>query len=378
MTAESHPDPWQGLFDGRLDVAPPLTDEQLAAVPAKRGVFFLAGSGGEAVLLATAASIRSRLRGRLDEPAERAGRRADLRAVTRRVYWKLAGGHFETDWRYLEMARRIWPGGYARMLSWRPAWFVRVDGAADWPHFHRTREVCRQAGRVFGPFPDGRSAERFVGVIADAFDLCRDVRCLRRSPNGAKCSYGQMGRCLSPCDGSVSMDAYRVAVAEAAEFAAGRRAGRAEELRRQMRRASADLQFERAAALKARLDRLAELDGRAFQHVAPLEQFAFVLVQPSGSRRRLSTFFVNGGCIAGGPSLPLPPADGQLRQVLDAAAAHMAGARRNGDEAADRWGIGLVAHYLFAGPKRRGVVLRWREGLTAGEVGSAVAEYLAS
>ena len=31
-----------GKFDDRLDVLPPLTDEQLAEVPAKRGVFLLA------------------------------------------------------------------------------------------------------------------------------------------------------------------------------------------------------------------------------------------------------------------------------------------------------------------------------------------------
>ena len=37
---------WMAKFDGRLEVCPPLKDDQLNSVPAKRGVLLLAGGRG--------------------------------------------------------------------------------------------------------------------------------------------------------------------------------------------------------------------------------------------------------------------------------------------------------------------------------------------
>lgn len=360
------------MFDGRLDVLPPLTDPQLAQVPARRGVFLLADESDRPILLTTAASIRARLRGRLEAPdADRRKRTADLREVTRRIYWKLAGSHFETDWQYLELARAIWPKGYTRMLSWKPAWFVHVDPAEPFPHFVRTREVLAAAGRYVGPFETARSADRFLEVLADGFDLCRDVQCLRRSPRGHRCAYGQMGRCLAPCDGTVSMDAYRRVVAGAAEFAAGRRLDHAGRLRERMRAAAAELAFERAAALKARLDRLSELDADACRHVAPAEEFRFLLLQRSGSRRKVSPFCVCRGTIEAGKALDWPLAGKQLRAVLRRMD-RLASAPPGEADPAGPWRMGLVARLLFGSPDRAGVVLPWRGGLAPEAVAGAV------
>lgn len=372
--------PWLNLFDDHLAVSPPLNEEQVAGIPGKRGVFLLTGPAGEPILLATAASIRSRLRGRLEPPTEETSKRAaDLSEITAGVHWKLAGGHFETEWQYLELAAQIWPRTYGKLLAYRLGWFVRVVPAEPFPHFERTRDVPGAGGRVIGPFYSGRDAERFIDIVQDTFDLCRDVRCLRRSPNGPRCSYGQMGRCLSPCDGTISMEEYRRAVAVAAEAAAERCAGRQRELQEQMRQAAGALEFERAGTLKVRLARLAELQGPAFAHAAPLEQFRFLLVQPSGSRKRLKTFFVAGGRIAEGPPLALPAAEENVRAILDAMAvfAFAAAPVEEPDEQLQRWRVALVSHYLFADANRRAVILRWNESLAPAAVMAAVEEYLA-
>ncbi|MGB2819419.1 MAG: hypothetical protein WBF17_00455, partial [Phycisphaerae bacterium] len=333
-----------GMFDASLAVHPPLADDQLGGIPARRGVFLLSSEDDRPILLATAASIRARLRSRLDEPDEEKRRRsADLRTITRTVHWKLASGHFEMDWDYLEIARSIWPETFPKLLSWRPAWFVHVRAEEAFPHFMRTRDVLASPGRYLGPFESGRSADRFVDTVLDAFDLCRDVQCLRRSPHGQRCAYGQMGRCLCPCDGGISMEAYRRVMGGAADFAAGRRIEHVQWLRGQMNAASAELKFERAAAVKARLDRLAELDGDSYRHVAPADEFRFLLIQPSGSRRKVKVFLADRGTIVRARPLDWPLAGrqvaGTIRRMARLAAA---GPGRRGDPA-DRWRMGLVA-----------------------------------
>ncbi|MDY6914532.1 MAG: hypothetical protein SVT52_08770 [Planctomycetota bacterium] len=358
-------------FDGRLAVCPPLDDEQLTAIPARRGVFLLADESGKPVLLATAASIRARLRARLTAPADQKRKRAaDLRQVTRQIFWKLAGGHFETDLMFFELARRIWPKEYVKMPAWKPAWFVGVNVADNVPHFVRTREVFAVGGRYFGPFARARSAEEFVKAIQDAFDLCRDVRRLRLSSGVQSCTYAQIGRCLRPCDGSISMDAYRAVLSRAADFAAGDREPLRRQLTRQMKQASGKLNFEAAADCKARLDRLAAFDARALSYGRPVEQFRYLLVQPSGSSRKAKLFLVDRGFIAAGKPLDFPLLDAQLRSVLDKMNRFVARRRTPGEP--ERWRLGLVARYLFSGDERKGLMFHWHGDVTVRQLRLAV------
>ena len=364
---------WQRKFDGRLDVQPPLGDEQLLQIPARRGVMALLGPSGEVVLLATAADIRGRLRRRLQAPDPHERKKtADLREVTRAVLWRLAGGHFETDLRFLELAEAIDPRRYASMLAWKAAFFVHVDPAEEFPHFVRTRKAAdaERAGRYFGPFPSAREAERFIGAIQDAMDLCRDIRCLRQSPHGQQCPYGQMGRCPSPCDGSIGMSEYRRTIGRAVALAEGRREEVREVWAERMRSASASLAFEAAAAAKKRLERLGEFDCQAWSHVAPLEAFRFLLVQPGGGRREARVFFADRGRIAEGKELEYPLRASQLDRAIRQMRRHLG--RHGEPRGGDLWRLALVAWYLFAGEDRRGVILRWREDISADELAEAI------
>ncbi len=363
-----------GMFDGRVDVAAPLSDEQLREIPTKRGVFLLTAEDDRPILLTTAASIRSRLRGRLDEKdPEHSSRSADLRTITRAVHWKLAGGRFETDWRYLELARAIWPGSYTRLLSWKPPWFVHVDSAEEYPHLKRTRDVFAARGRYVGPFETARSAEKFIEIVQDAFDLCRDIQCLRRSPNAPRCSYGQMGRCLSPCDGTIGMDEYRRQVALAADFAAGLRTERVEQLRDLMQSAARELKFEQASSLKARLGRMAELEAPAYRHVSTGDEFRFLMFQPSGSRRRVKVFLADRGAVQQAEPLEYPLDAKKVQRRIDRMGRFLAGAGSRSPDEAYRWRMGLVARALFVGLSQGGLLIRWRQDLSAEEVGQAIA-----
>ena len=359
------------MFDAQMEVVPPLSDEQLLKVPAKRGVLLLTGEDGRPIVLLSAADIRGRIKTRLAEPpAEHLGKAPDLRAITHRILWRLSSSYFETDLHYLQLARLIWPAEYPRLLSWRPAWFVHINPVERFPHFSRTSDVGQASGQYFGPFENGRSAERFISAIVDAFRLCRDVRCLRQSPNATRCSYGQMGRCLSPCDGTISMDAYRLAIAEAANFAAGHRQAMRDDIQQSMKQAAVQLQFEKASALKAQLERLREFDREEYQYVAPLADFKFLIIQQGASSRRVRVFFAAGGSISALGETEYP----QLSQLADILAKATELSEAPDFSAASKWPVALVSHYLYVSPQRRGLILRYREGLSVEDVASGIEE----
>jgi excinuclease UvrABC nuclease subunit len=362
---------WTAQFDAHAGVYPPIDDQVLAQVPAKRGVLLLLGEDDRPLMLLTAADLRGRLRGRLAAPAEERtpSRRVDWRQITRKVCWKLTDSHFETDLHYLDLARAIWPEGFTKLLAWRLGRFVHVDPAARVPHFAKVNRLLPPPGLCLGPFLSAKSAQGFIDILEDGFDLCRDVRRLGQSPRARPCAYRQMGRCSGVCDGTIDMATYRVAVARAAAFAAGERSGHLQELRERMKQAAAELRFEQAAGLKGHLDRLAGLDAPAYAQVAPGEAFQFVLVQ-RGRRKAAKVFLVDRGLIVAADPLTWPLKGEEISALLARMAALVGQAQAAGRY--DPWRVALVASYLLAGPQRRGVIVRWRTDLTAEALAEAV------
>jgi excinuclease UvrABC nuclease subunit len=264
------------------------------------------------------------------------------------------------------------------MVAFKPAFFACVDAAEDCPHWVRSREVFSPADgvegrpassrRCFGPFATGRDADRFIEALQDAFELCRDPRCLRQSPDARRCAYGQIGRCLSPCDGTISMEQYRAEIRRSADYAAGRRGAFREHLAGQMKFLSSKLDFEQAGAVKQRLDRLAELDGPAFANVAPAEEFQWLAIQPGAGRQQAMGFAVDRGAVRTA-KLEYPPKSGQLRKLLKTFRDSSPG-RKNLPER--RYVAGLVSQYLYGAESRRGLILRWRPDMKAEQLGETV------
>jgi SAM-dependent methyltransferase len=370
----------QALFDARLDVRPPVGEDPLAAIPAQRGVVLLTGPNDRPIVLITAADMRSRTRYRLAKPLEEqqapSGKSPDLRQITRRVYWRRCESHFETDWRRLEIARRIWPQRFAEGVAWRAPWFIHLNRAAADPHFARTREAfgaTARKGRCFGPFASGADADRFLDALADAFDLCRSVSCLRRAPHGPRCAYAEMGRCAGPADGTISMDEYRDILARAEDFVAGDREGRRAELRVRMQAAAKRQAYEQASVCKTRLDRLDLFEQAPYRWVAPAERFAFLLVQRGAGVREARAFLAYRGAIHYAGPLAYPLQERQLTGLLRTMR-RLCATDPPVDEIA-RLRIGLVARTLFASEDRRGLALPWREDLTAADLAESIEDH---
>ena len=357
-------------FDAFLEVSPPVSDQQLARIPAKRGVVLLEGKNQVPIVMITAASMRTRTQTRLVEPQEEKSQNKtvkrkspDLREITHAIYYKRCGSVFETEWTFLELAHQIWKNRYEKLVSWKPPWFVHINIPDAYPHFSRTRGVFAGSdGQYLGPFPGGREAEKFVEAIQDSFDLCRSITCLRKAPHGQKCAYAEMGRCVSPSDGTISMDTYRDILSEALDFAAGNREPLYESLKVQMKTASDAQKFEQAGTIKHRLERLEFFEGEKFCNVAPIDEFRFILVQRGFTRREFKIFFANQGSVSEVGTLTYPMNIKQLKVVTEKMAKMSEIAPGRG--VLENLRMGLVARLLFSDNPNRGLIIRWTPQLT--------------
>lgn len=126
---------------------------------------------------------------------------------------------------------------------------------------HRFPRIAKHRGRKspgddhFGPFASAGAVNRTLNQLQKAF-LLRNCSDSMFSARTRPCLQFQIARCTAPCVGRVSEAAYATQVGDAKRFLSGRTRSVQKSLAEDMRVASENLEFERAAALRDRIQAL--------------------------------------------------------------------------------------------------------------------------
>jgi DNA polymerase III subunit epsilon len=184
--------------------------------------------------------------------------------------------------------------------------YIRCRLDIPFPILDVSSEPAAGHAVTIGPLRGRRLAQELVEQLDSLFSLrhCGRRLKLREHPS----AYGQMGRCLSPCLGDLDPNLYRRRLDEALRlFVSGGDGGDRllDHVRRQMRAASDQQLYERAAWLRRRLRRLGvilERLGGALE--ATHSRARLVLAAHPVDRDRQDAFWLVGGRLVDWGSAP--------------------------------------------------------------------------
>src|SRR5207248_9714978 len=142
----------------------------------------------------------------------------------------------------------------------------------------------------YGPLPSQDMAEKFASDVLDYFKMRRCVDDLRPDPAFPGCVYSEMKMCMAPCFKGCTDEEYRAEVARVQNFFDTSGESLTRELSEQRDRASAELAFEEAAAVHAKLDKLKPVLSQLPEVVQRLDQLDAIVVQPSSDPSAVCLF----------------------------------------------------------------------------------------
>jgi excinuclease ABC subunit C len=282
----------------RLEFVPDRDSELFAAAPASAAVFVLRGDEGAEPYVSKTSNLRRRLQ-RLLGLVEGQTRKLSLRDRVRWVEWTEAGSDFEASFLLYQALRREFPKTYDKRLRLRFAPLIKLILGNAFPRASVTTRIAGLKGNAayFGPFPTRVAAEKFENDALDLFKLRRCVDELHPNPAFPGCIYSEMKMCLAPCFKGCTDEEYAAEVTRVQSFfeTGGRSLVRELELQRDD--ASANLDFEGAAALHARLEKVKGVASQLPGIVRRLDDLNGVIVQPATERDSVTLFKLAGGCI---------------------------------------------------------------------------------
>src|SRR5262245_5370292 len=129
------------------------------------------------------------------------------------------------------------------------------------PQIFKHRGARTRPGHYYGPFASAGAVNRTINALERAFLLrsCSDSYFEART---RPCLLFQIKRCSAPCTQEIDFAGYAGLVKEANEFLSGRSQSVQREMAHEMDKASAALDYERAAIYRDRLSALSAIQSR--------------------------------------------------------------------------------------------------------------------
>ncbi len=281
----------------------------LDSVPDVPAVFLLWAGEGKPYLARTAL-LRRRLR-RVSKM---------LGGVVERIeYWPM-GSRLESSLLHLELAQTYFPEDWRKITRLRPPAFVRLTVDNPFPRTMVTTRLGR--GLFYGPFASRAAAERFDGELLDLFQIRRCEENLAPSPEHPGCIYGEMAKCLRPCQGAVSVEEYRSESARVEQFLRTNGWSLLETAEAARDRASAEMQFEAAERLHLRVEKIVEVRGLGGELARSIDRLNGVAVVRAPDLEAVDLLFLLGGRWQEGVRFTLGDAgesmDHRLRELTNA------------------------------------------------------------
>ena len=307
------------MLTHRLEFAPANDTELFATVPSAPAVFLLRGDDPQSQpYVSKTANLRRRLQRLLGVPTEHS-KRLNLRERVRWVEYTTTGSDFESGFLLYQLLRATFLKTYSDRLRLRFAPLVKLHLGNEYPRASITTRLGRLGGDsiYYGPFLSRTAAEKFASDSLDFFKMRRCVEDLHPDPEFPGCVYSEMKMCLAPCFKGCTDEEYHAEVTRVQAYFDTGGESLVREISTQRDAASANLEFESAAALHARLEKLKPMLSQLPEIVQPIDRLAAVMVQPSASLQSVNFFHIDAGQISGPVLFPIQPAEHTKSQSME-------------------------------------------------------------
>jgi excinuclease ABC subunit C len=282
----------------RIEFVPDRDSELFAAAPASAAVFVLRGEEGSEPYVGKTSNLRRRLQRLLGAP-EGQSRKLNLRDRVQSVEWNVTGSDFEASFLLYKTLRREFPKTYDKRLRLRFAPLVKLILDNPYPRATVTTRISgtKSNAQYFGPFFTRVAAEKFANDSLDLFKMRRCVDDLNPDPAFPGCIYSEMKMCLAPCFKGCTDEEYAAEVKRVQQYFESGGQSLVREIERMREEASANLDFEAAAALHARLEKVKAATAQLPEIVRRLDELNGLMIQPSAERDAVTLFKIEGAKI---------------------------------------------------------------------------------
>jgi len=276
-------EPAPAAFDAR---------ELLASLPHRPGVYRMLNAAGETLYVGKARDLKKRVSNYFQKTGHEP-RIATMVAQVARVETTVTRSEGEALLLENNFIKAHEPRYNILFRDDKSYPYVCLSGD-PFPQLRFHRGALDRRHRYFGPFPGAGAVRDGIATLQKVFMLrtCENTVFANRS---RPCMLHQIQRCTAPCVGLIAEAEYREDVEGAALFLRGKAGEVLTRLQALMETAASELEFERAARIRDRINRLQQLQSRQFVESATAGDIDVVAAASERGLFAVNVVMVRGG-----------------------------------------------------------------------------------
>ena len=177
--------------------------------------------------------------------------------------------------------------------------YIKLTLNEPYPRVFMTRKRELDGAKYFGPYSGTSTVYSVISTLERIFGIPKCKHSFPRDIGKVRpCIYKQMGRCVAPCDNSISQSDYYAMMLCCADVLRGNTKKAVEALTEQMVSFAENEKFEDAARCRDGINSLKQLREKQKVVGAPDDEYDIISVYSDDLTTSISIFYIRGGIIS--------------------------------------------------------------------------------
>lgn len=273
---------------------------ELKKIPTKPGVYLMHDRADEIIYVGKAVNLRNRVR-QYFRPSHNEGIRKD-QMVKRIARFEYIVTDSELEALILEcnLIKEHRPKYNTMLRDDKTYPYIKVTLGEEFPRVLFSRTIKKDKSRYFGPYTSASAVKETIELLRKLFGIRSCSRVLPRDIGKERpCLNYHIHQCKGPCQGLISKEEYAKQVEAVLSFLSGNQEPVVRKLQEQMKKASEEMEFEQAIALRELLSSIRQVADRQKMTSLDGEDKDIIALASDESDGVVQVFFVRDGRLIG-------------------------------------------------------------------------------
>ncbi len=278
-----------------------VTRPPAGTIPDEPGSYQFKDKRGRVIYVGKASSLRQRLSNYFQNPRNMHPRTAQMVQTAESVEWTIVRNEVEALMLEYSLIKEHNPRFNVRLRDDKSYPFLAVTNDEIWPRAMVMRGTKKKGTRYFGPYAHAYAIRDTLDLLLRSFPIrtCSQNKFNEHERLGRPCLLFHIEKCSGPCVGEIEEMEYRQLVTELCQFLDGDTDEIVTRLETEMRTAATELEFERAARLRDRLDAVRKAIAKQQMVADKNEDLDVIGIAEDELEASVQVFYVRKGRVMG-------------------------------------------------------------------------------
>ncbi len=275
-------------------------EEELKKLPAKPGVYLMHDEKDAIIYVGKAVKLKNRVRQYFQSSRNKGAKIEQMVTHIRRFEYIVTDSELEALILECNLIKEHHPKYNTMLMDDKTYPYIKVTVGEAFPRVMFSRTKKKDKSKYFGPYTSAGAVKEILELLRKVYRIRTCNRSLPKDTGKERpCLNYHIHRCLAPCQGYISQEAYRENIDRVVDFLNGNVGEITRSLKEKMEQASENMEFERAMEYRELLKEVRAISQKQKMSQSDGDDRDVIGIAQKDADAVVQVFFVRDGRLIG-------------------------------------------------------------------------------